>query len=834
MFSELHTSLAPPKPRWSSTESLSSSTENLAAAGSSASSTEKKRQAPLPPSYQNATKRDIPPPTHKPLPAVPAQTDTHSPASRQPKTNPRSLSAKTAAASGYLHPIAEHSSSGNAETSSSQQTKLPALPLPDYDTLYPKRKHGVQGQMRWDHIVAEVTQRQREYPPELSGQEMSVDRPGPGLGDWQGPTDKDRPASSDMKTTGRVKQTEYEKEPPHALKPVGSSSKQAIVPPKSMAVTPGGPTSSVTVKQGQSTRQVASTIEKPNLFASRVFGAATPKVHNSSVPSMKPPQAFVGDERKVLNTSVNVSAGKPLPEKERQRPSEKVTGGIQEKPDNRAKEPPPVAFRQRPVSKESRTVTQMERSATVQKVANEDAQTLNAYMKAVNKGSETVAQVKNSGPVLTEKSANEGKDTSVFVMKAPVNEDSEEARRMTDSTTIMAKDTEMAANEEAQPSVDTFVDAVEAANVPKQDLFVEKAEELFPVEEKSEPDPFPNDPLLSNDPWALPAQDIGGDDLFTGGPKREQKPEELGMTADDIEKIFASQGERDPFSNYYHSDTGKFPEKEKPIEHSLAKQSPVFQRASSKKGRAPLPPVKADNFEVKKSNQASQVQPKKEDTMVIMSAAKEQQLEHEVRNLRSLDEEKAPFQGREGQWEVDPFSSPSSSLPFSLTTSEPLKTAWGDDTPQPGGVSGGKTPLRAWVSPSEAQPITMQTSSGGGAVGKGGEPASTPRRPHPVKPLSSLESQTPTSISSGRDIKSSVIHENVPLRMKVTSSVESGPYSQLTQDELISLVVKQQAELSKKDGKILELEEYIDNLLVRVIEEKPSILLSMASTKKAC
>ncbi|XP_036382216.1 rab11 family-interacting protein 2 isoform X2 [Megalops cyprinoides] len=107
-------------------------------------------------------------------------------------------------------------------------------------------------------------------------------------------------------------------------------------------------------------------------------------------------------------------------------------------------------------------------------------------------------------------------------------------------------------------------------------------------------------------------------------------------------------------------------------------------------------------------------------------------------------------------------------------------------------------------------------------------------RPHPVKPLSSLESQTPTSISSGRDIKSSVIHENVPLRMKVTSSVESGPYSQLTQDELISLVVKQQAELSKKDGKILELEEYIDNLLVRVIEEKPSILLSMASTKKAC
>lgn len=57
--------------------------------------------------------------------------------------------------------------------------------------------------------------------------------------------------------------------------------------------------------------------------------------------------------------------------------------------------------------------------------------------------------------------------------------------------------------------------------------------------------------------------------------------------------------------------------------------------------------------------------------------------------------------------------------------------------------------------------------------------------------------------------------------------VESGPYTQLTQEELITLVVKQQTELSKKDDKILELEDYIDNLLVRVIDEKPSILLAL-------
>ncbi|KAJ8378063.1 hypothetical protein AAFF_G00248580 [Aldrovandia affinis] len=97
--------------------------------------------------------------------------------------------------------------------------------------------------------------------------------------------------------------------------------------------------------------------------------------------------------------------------------------------------------------------------------------------------------------------------------------------------------------------------------------------------------------------------------------------------------------------------------------------------------------------------------------------------------------------------------------------------------------------------------------------------------------MSSLESQTLTGTSLGRDLKSSVIHENVPEKMKVSGSPDGRPYAQLTQDELISLVVKQQADLAKKSGKILELEEYIDNLLVRVIEEQPSILLSMSAMK---
>ncbi|KAK3565712.1 hypothetical protein QTP86_014180 [Hemibagrus guttatus] len=95
-------------------------------------------------------------------------------------------------------------------------------------------------------------------------------------------------------------------------------------------------------------------------------------------------------------------------------------------------------------------------------------------------------------------------------------------------------------------------------------------------------------------------------------------------------------------------------------------------------------------------------------------------------------------------------------------------------------------------------------------------------RPHPVKPMSPYESQIGNS-SMGNDLKIPTIREVA----EKSKPVECGPYTQLTQEELITLVVKQQTELSKKDGKILELEDYIDNLLVRVIDEKPSILLSL-------
>lgn len=52
----------------------------------------------------------------------------------------------------------------------------------------------------------------------------------------------------------------------------------------------------------------------------------------------------------------------------------------------------------------------------------------------------------------------------------------------------------------------------------------------------------------------------------------------------------------------------------------------------------------------------------------------------------------------------------------------------------------------------------------------------------------------------------------------------SGLYSHLTRSEVERELLKHKELLKKKDGHIRELEDYIDNLLVRVMEETPSIL----------
>ncbi|XP_037122410.1 rab11 family-interacting protein 1 isoform X2 [Syngnathus acus] len=123
--------------------------------------------------------------------------------------------------------------------------------------------------------------------------------------------------------------------------------------------------------------------------------------------------------------------------------------------------------------------------------------------------------------------------------------------------------------------------------------------------------------------------------------------------------------------------------------------------------------------------------------------------------------------------------------------------------------------------PKEPKPSTPQ--HGRDVGGKKEAPPPPSRRLHPVKPLSAQE-QHPVVTEVQGDKKKMV--GNVG-QVEENTKVKVGPYSMLTREELISLVVKQETQLQNKDRKIAQLEQYIDNLLVRVMDEQPSILLSM-------
>ncbi|CDQ57083.1 unnamed protein product [Oncorhynchus mykiss] len=169
-----------------------------------------------------------------------------------------------------------------------------------------------------------------------------------------------------------------------------------------------------------------------------------------------------------------------------------------------------------------------------------------------------------------------------------------------------------------------------------------------------------------------------------------------------------------------------------------------------------------------------------------------------------------------------------SPAPAILPQPKPLKGSGGRSNcpPQTSSLPGQRTLLQA-----RAMSSVAEHCSGEEAGGRGDRPTSSTRRPHPVKPLSSLENQPASNIQERQAGISTGILGVHQEKIKVKDTGVKGQYSQLTQEELISLVVKQQDQLSKRDNKIKELEQYIDNLLVRIIEEQPSILMSMNSLK---
>nr|XP_037839531.1 rab11 family-interacting protein 1 isoform X1 [Chlorocebus sabaeus] len=130
--------------------------------------------------------------------------------------------------------------------------------------------------------------------------------------------------------------------------------------------------------------------------------------------------------------------------------------------------------------------------------------------------------------------------------------------------------------------------------------------------------------------------------------------------------------------------------------------------------------------------------------------------------------------------------------------------------------------LQAWVSPSETHPVSAQPGAGTG---------SAKHRLHPVKPMNA----TTTKVANSSLGTATIISENLnneAMMKKYSPSDPAFAYAQLTHEELIQLVLKQKETISKKEFQVRELEDYIDNLLVRVMEETPNILRIPAQVGK--
>eukprot|EP00076_Gallus_gallus_P020767 XP_015141548.1 rab11 family-interacting protein 5 isoform X7 [Gallus gallus] len=140
------------------------------------------------------------------------------------------------------------------------------------------------------------------------------------------------------------------------------------------------------------------------------------------------------------------------------------------------------------------------------------------------------------------------------------------------------------------------------------------------------------------------------------------------------------------------------------------------------------------------------------------------------------------------------------------------------------------------------------------------EPKDSPQKPspHPVKPISaavqevssekkqqnksslttalsnSLEKLKTVTTGSVQPVAPSSHLEKTDPKKDPTALDQSAKYYHLTHDELIQLLLQREKELSKKEEHIQELEDYIDQLLVRIMEQSPTLLqipLGEAKTK---
>ncbi|KAF7242098.1 Rab11 family-interacting protein 1 [Varanus komodoensis] len=198
---------------------------------------------------------------------------------------------------------------------------------------------------------------------------------------------------------------------------------------------------------------------------------------------------------------------------------------------------------------------------------------------------------------------------------------------------------------------------------------------------------------------------------------------------------------------------------------------------------------------------------KPHDLLVESSAVDLQNADHTLKqkNGESFKEDK---RGGCPEFPDKPSHSPNSlqSDALGCNRAETPKKATTEALDAKGEISGKKKLLQARVSPSETH--STQTLQSGGTL-------------QPVKPMNATTSKPAKPLS----ITTKMLDNQNEINLKkYDPSDPAYAYAQLTHDELIQLVLKQKDEMAKRDLQVRELEDYIDNLLVRVMEETPNIL----------
>lgn len=110
----------------------------------------------------------------------------------------------------------------NGTQVNSPTIQRPSFPLPDYEALFPKKRHGVMTDTRWEHIIAEVNQRKTAV--EESQSEMSVD----------GPKEPTSNKSSILKERNMSNLDQHQRDYPvvSSASTKGMVPKQPLIPPK--------------------------------------------------------------------------------------------------------------------------------------------------------------------------------------------------------------------------------------------------------------------------------------------------------------------------------------------------------------------------------------------------------------------------------------------------------------------------------------------------------------------------------------------------------------------------------------------------------------------------